>query len=454
VVDIQLISRRYTSHLHSILYTNTMNNAIVEFLYLNARISIENARLLKQHRLVLRWSKQRNSSWTIQQKVAMLDTVLREWSCSPIYILKRETDGETTENLFDGAHRLESLHEFMDQKDGYCIKRMSAGWESSPLKPYEGKTFYELPTQIQDKIRHYKFSVNYISEDVANDPEALCILWARLNNAGTPLNGYELKIPVFGNLHAIIEEQKSVDKWLNSQIYTKSESIRGKCEEKLYQLLALSEDENLYTFSSLPGLSDKWMKSHGKNTEEISSCIEENKNEYKSRLTRMRKFLKDLEERGAFKNGDSEIDMSNYHVPLLIFIGRFGFWFKTTSEFTRHINEIIEKLKNDFFTKTSNENMKLMGCTCRNSGFQLALINYIDDYIRKILKQKRRFFTLKERTAKLKEQDGKCSMCNTKVKLTESEADHIIPFSNGGETNLNNCQVVHKHCHRNKGLNL
>lgn len=423
-----------------------MSSTQIEFSILHARIDPETARIVSQHPLVLRWVLQRDSSWSIAQKLAMLDTVFRGWACTPIYLLKRGLDKNITENLFDGAHKLEALHEFV--KGEYVIKPLTEGWDSSPLKNYVGKKFKELPDEMQDTIRKYKFQINYISDADANNPDTLSVLWARLNNAGTPLNGYELKIPVFGELHRILEDISAA--WTETHIYTKAESKRGSCEEKLYQLLALSDD--IPSFSSLPGLAEKWRIAHGKNTSEINEKIQENKGDYVERLSKMRSILRSLEEHGAFRNENEDIEMADYRIPLLIFIGRLGYWFEGISQFNIHASAISAKLKNEIFLKSADDNVKLMNCTSRNAKFQAALITYIDDILRSLSVKKRRLFTKKEKKIVLKNQGGKCAMCKEKLAIEHCHGDHILPFSAGGETTVENCQVLHEHCHRSKGI--
>lgn len=46
-------------------------------------------------------------------------------------------------------------------------------------------------------------------------------------------------------------------------------------------------------------------------------------------------------------------------------------------------------------------------------------------------------------------QDGKCALCG-RLLIGDSEIDHIIPFSKGGQTELENAQLVHKICNRKK----
>ena len=48
------------------------------------------------------------------------------------------------------------------------------------------------------------------------------------------------------------------------------------------------------------------------------------------------------------------------------------------------------------------------------------------------------------------EQSGKCKSCNKWFDLKKMEADHITPWSEGGKTNEENCQMLCKKCNREK----
>ncbi len=47
-------------------------------------------------------------------------------------------------------------------------------------------------------------------------------------------------------------------------------------------------------------------------------------------------------------------------------------------------------------------------------------------------------------------QGGKCAICNKPFELEEMEADHKIPWSKGGKTTLENCQLLCQACNREK----
>ena len=47
-------------------------------------------------------------------------------------------------------------------------------------------------------------------------------------------------------------------------------------------------------------------------------------------------------------------------------------------------------------------------------------------------------------------QDGICKSCAKKFEISEMDADHITPWSEGGKTNEQNCQMLCRACNRRK----
>jgi hypothetical protein len=64
----------------------------------------------------------------------------------------------------------------------------------------------------------------------------------------------------------------------------------------------------------------------------------------------------------------------------------------------------------------------------------------------------KRTFTLAEKTVRFNKVGGKCECCNVNIPSPEmSEADHIIPYSQGGTTTIDNLQITCRSCNRSKG---
>jgi len=61
-----------------------------------------------------------------------------------------------------------------------------------------------------------------------------------------------------------------------------------------------------------------------------------------------------------------------------------------------------------------------------------------------------RTFTDSMKREAYEKQGGICSSCGKQFDIEEMEADHIDPWSIGGKTTANNCQMLCKSCNRRK----
>ena len=62
-----------------------------------------------------------------------------------------------------------------------------------------------------------------------------------------------------------------------------------------------------------------------------------------------------------------------------------------------------------------------------------------------------RAFTKSQKIKMYREQDGICPECGKHYEIEEMEADHIVPWHDGGKTELSNGQMLCKSCNRQKG---
>ena len=61
-----------------------------------------------------------------------------------------------------------------------------------------------------------------------------------------------------------------------------------------------------------------------------------------------------------------------------------------------------------------------------------------------------RAFTASMKQKVYEKQEGLCVRCDNEFTIKEMEADHITPWSEGGKTNEDNCQMLCKKCNREK----
>jgi 5-methylcytosine-specific restriction endonuclease McrA len=426
-----------------------MDSGIYKFSYIFDLLTPTGARKAGQLQIETRWRGQRNSCWTDDKRMLFIELVLQNYTVAPIYLVKtKNSNGSEFYGVLDGAHRIETLRDFLNGSLKIS-KFKGKGWETSKLKQYDGFSIKELPTEIQELFDDYKIHVNRVSDDVASSPDKLAELFVRLNEAGVPANGYERDAPIFGDLQRYIEQEVSPN-WVNTKIFTKSESKRGALEEKLFILLALSHSgwkgSAFPGFSSLPTLSKKWRESFGKTVDAINDHIGDNKQVYGARLNVMRNILKELEDNRVL------LEDVDHTVPLIICIGRLGCYFSDISTFNRSSKGIFKLLKDRIFSLTPEALAKVDGGDgSRNAKFQKKIVRLVDSIIEEVYVDTgpRKFSPAMQKIAH-KQQNGECASCRKKTPLTKCEGDHIEPYSTGGKTVQENLQMLCRPCHRAK----
>jgi len=83
--------------------------------------------------------------------------------------------------------------------------------------------------------------------------------------------------------------------------------------------------------------------------------------------------------------------------------------------------------------------------TKKSGIFEYLLSNYENEKCLNI-----RTFTDTQKRIAYENQDGVCPVCGRKFDISEMEADHITPWSEGGKTSQENLQMLCKHCNRLK----
>ena len=124
---------------------------------------------------------QRREVWSQKARSYLIDTILKNLPV-PIIIIRESLDpktGKTIREVVDGQQRLRSVFEFYDGD----LKIDKAHSET-----LAGKSFSDLPENLQKRFRFYEFPVNLLRD--AGDPEVLDI-FARINSYTTTLNRQE-----------------------------------------------------------------------------------------------------------------------------------------------------------------------------------------------------------------------------------------------------------------------
>jgi len=402
--------------------------------------------------LITRPPIQRKNCWDTKNNTDFIDTVVRGWSCSPIFIIQQESDLEEQDllddHVFDGAHKIEAVILFM--KDGFALDKAH---DTSPIKDYVGKKFSELPIAIRNKILNYQFTINIIDPETANDKDSLKILWHRLNNSGKKLNDFELALPIIRDLNMTVLKP-SLKPFLKSQLFLKDASERGEAEKLLQIILAISEseitDSHIKDFTSKKNLVKRWQTvCLGDKMADIKETTIKNADKWLKILKKASDYLSYLSEANCFVDTTGKVILQSAHrgTELVFLLGRLVYHFPKPENFKRVCAELSKEVKDKYFTTIIRDEAG------RNGIRQKRILKELDTLILKYCKDiPKRTFTQAQITKKLESQGGLCAQCGEAILPHHTyHGDHIIPWILGGDSSDENCQVSHGRCNWIKG---
>jgi hypothetical protein len=398
---------------------------------------------------------QRKPCWNDQDKTDMIDTCVRGWTCSPIYIIPHPDRIDVCEygedHVFDGAHKLEAVFEFIEGK--YALKYSADSLQTAYLKEYNGKRYEELPRPMQDAIRKYRFNINIVDAETAADPDMLRVLWERVNRSGKRLNKFELEIPLIAPLLDQVLTP-ALPLFTGTVLFPREESFRGSLEHVLQVILALGDIPDAQ-FASQMALIQAWHRTClGTTMAKRVASVTENAERWKAALLQASKMMEDLVQLNVFSSGDTiDIADAQRKTELPFVLGKLLRRFAKIEDFRSQKVAIAAKLRAELFARTPVQMLQHLGADARNGTFQKKLLRHIDMVVFDLAAAVQpRIFTKVQKAAKLKEQGGLCAGCGEKIlKHQVADGDHVVAWSEGGATTMENLQILHRHCHQTKG---
>lgn len=185
------------------------------------------------------------------------------------------------------------------------------------------------------------------------------------------------------------------------------------------------------------------------------SSVENHGARWRDVLTRCLKMLGELEQLNVFcdAQGVSTIQEAHRKTELPFILGRLARRFPRIEDFRSQKVAIAGRLKKEIFDKSIQEISVMIGTAGRRDGtFQKKLLRFVDALVCELAGLvQARLFTKAQKRQKLKEQEGLCPLCQEQILAHHlCDGDHIVEWSKGGETTLENCAIVHRTCHQKK----
>lgn len=342
-------------------------------------------------KLNIRPPYQREFVYKDPQKVAVIDTILKGFPLNVMYWAKNE-DG--TYEVLDGQQRTLSFCEFLTTTNFH-------------IKNEDGRAmyFHSLPKSELDKIHNYKVMV-YICE--GSDKERL--KWFEtINIAGEKLTPQELlNVNYVGTWLADAKRRFSKT---NCVAYNMSKYEDKKC------LLNGSPIRQEYLETALSWISggkeniSEYMSvhQHDENADELFNYFKGVIEWVKATFPTYRKEMKGLD------------------------------WGRLYAEYKDNEYD-AEELETKINSLMADEDV-----TDHKGVYEYVLSNCEKERCLSI-----RTFTDREKRTAYEKQNGICPICGKHHTIEEMEGDHIVAWSKGGKTTIDNLQMLCKKCNREK----
>ena len=340
-------------------------------------------------RLDIRPPYQREFIYNDREQEAVITTVLNGYPLNVMYWVRRSDDADCPYEVMDGQQRTLSLCQYV-----------------GGTFAYDYKYFQNQPADVQRRILDYRLTV-YVCE---GEPSEKLAWFKTINIAGKPLNEQEIRNAVYAGPFTSDAKRHfsktNCGAWNLAKDLVVGSPIRQEFLKKALEWMADHETRSGHR-QTLEGYMAAHQ--HDPNALNLWTYFQTVCNWATDHFSpqRFRKIMKGLDWAELY---------DTYHTQTLD---------------TAALAERISALLRD------GEIQKPLG-----------IIPYVLDGDERHLDL--RAFTEDIRLAVYEEQGGRCALCGRGMDETFMEADHIVPWSRGGRTVRENCQMLCRDCNRRK----
>jgi Protein of unknown function DUF262/HNH endonuclease len=370
---------------------------------------------------------QREEVWTKPQKQLLIDSLLIGIDIPKFYF--REVNKPPYEyEVVDGQQRLRAIFEFIDNQ--YPLPSAQKPIDGEVLK---NKRFHELSSALQVALQNTSLDVVFLGPNYTDDD--IEEIFLRLQN-GTPLNAAEKRRAIAGTMRTVVAKLSKNKVFKLAGFSPKRYANEDAVAKVLHQLL-------------IGSITDIKPTSIAKTYEKNKSISENQKDVV--RLGQAYNFIS-----GAFKNKQSP----KFKKHAMITVPYLTVEMLDTYDLSQHKAEFADAYLDFEATRITDGNLPEEQQNPRLAAYSnAARSDLIPDmqyrhqtlgayFVEKIpdliLKDPARSFTEEQRLAIYRRNDGKCQWPGCGIACEESDfhADHVKPHSLGGETTVQNGQVL------------
>ena len=375
----------------------------------------------------------RPAVWTRAQKQLLIDSMLREYDIPKFYLHKT---GKDTYDVIDGQQRLRTIWEFFD--GGFAIAKDAESVDGYEIK---GKKYDELDFDIQDKINSYNLDF-VVLEDVEEDE--IREMFLRLQN-GTSLKAQEKRNAMSGRMGDFVRataKHQFFDKVCFSNTRFTFDLIAAQMT-----LLYMKRDNGICNIKDrdLNNMYNAY-RDFDDNSAEAKAIVKildylnvmfPKKAPELKRYSVVSLFILIMDMMPNYDIRDREQDIAQWFVDF---------------EDMRAKDELKAPEDQDpklviYHERVSNSSDTMDSLIYRHNFLKESLLSTLKNFPQK---DPKRNFDEAQRQVIFRRDKGVCKMCGKQCEWDAWEADHVVPWSKGGKTEVENGQVLCPSCNSKK----
>ena len=377
--------------------------------------------------IILNPEYQRNYVYDVKRASKVIESVLLEIPLPAIFA-NEEKDGSM--EIIDGVQRITSIIKFIN--NDYALTGLEI------LSDLNGKTFQDFTQEQKRNFRQKTLRIIKFKKDCSEDLKFEIFL--RLNQGSVKLNNQELRNCMYrGYFNNKLKEIALNPLVLELLDFNETKANRFAVEEYILRAITFMNYDSLINKKGLNANMNEMMRMF-KNDDKVVDKITK---EYIDTLS----IIKTTLGINAFKNNLSSDGkfVSYYYDSMLIA-------FKNLSKASVIKNKDVIKstIKKSIKSEKFLENTK---ANSSNYAYVLARANFLKKEIEQYVIEldKKRYFSQSDKQD-LFNKNNTCAICGNIIEsINDANVDHIIPWSKGGTTTLDNAQLTHEFCNKSKG---
>lgn len=402
-----------------------------------------------RQKLILQPDYQRKYVMKPQVASRLIESILLDIPL-PIVYFAEEEDGSWS--VIDGQQRLTSIISFVQGKNLYDDKPFKLT-SLNVMTELNRKSFSDLSNEQQEKILNTAIK-SFVIKKESND-DIKFEIFERLNTGSTPLNEDEIRNTVYRgkymNLLKELEGNELFDKIVNKPNFKNRMLYKGM----ILRFFAFYEKTYLNYKPSMKQFCNKHIK-------RFRNMDDEQISEYRQIFKDTISSIYSVFGENAFRRMMKEEGTNNYiwaktRINMALYdIQMYSFSRYDKEQLIRHADEIRDRMYDlminnpDFINaiefKTSNTDMV-------NRRFRMWL-DIMEDIMKQDIETDNPRCFPDSIKSQLYNEDPTCKLCGQRIlNYDDAHVDHIIPYSKGGLTVLENAQIAHRYCNQHKSNN-